>query len=159
MSAYYYNAAQFLPIDIYTAWSFFSDVKNLAVITPLELDFKILTELDGAEIYKGMLIDYTVKPLFGIPVKWQTEICKVEKPGMFTDRQLKGPYKVWEHTHTFLKKDNGTLVNDRVKYELPFEIIGQITHSLIVKKKIEQIFIYRKEVLKKLFIEHGNNHN
>lgn len=159
MSVYYYEAEQFLPIDISKAWSFFSDAKNLSVITPPELDFKILTDLDNKEVYKGMLIDYTVKPLFGIPVRWQTEICKVDKPGMFADRQLKGPYKIWEHTHTFLKKDNGVLMKDHVKYELPFGVIGRIAQMLIVKKKIEQIFIYRKEVLKKLFIDHGNNLN
>jgi len=59
-----------------------------------ELDFKILTDRDGKEIYEGMLIDYTVKPLFGVPLHWKTEICKIEKPGLFTDRQLKGPYKI-----------------------------------------------------------------
>lgn len=159
MSVYYHNAEQFLPIDISKAWEFFSDAKNLSTITPPELDFKILTDLNNQEIYKGMLIDYTVRPLFGIPVSWQTEIWKVNKPEMFADRQLKGPYKIWEHTHTFLKKDNGVLMKDHVKYELPFGIVGRITHSLIVKKQIERIFIYRKEALKKIFIKHGNNNN
>ncbi len=159
MSVYYYDAEQFLPIEIYKAWGFFSDARNLSVITPPEMDFKILNDLDGGEVYEGMLIDYTVKPLFGIPVSWQTEICEVRKPKMFADRQLKGPYKIWEHTHTFLKKDNGVLMKDHVKYELPFGIIGRVTHSLIVKKKIEQIFLYRKKVLTQLFINHGNNNN
>ncbi|HEY5367975.1 MAG TPA: SRPBCC family protein [Hanamia sp.] len=159
MSVYYYEAEQFLPIDISKAWDFFSDAKNLSVITPPEMDFKILTDLDNKAVYKGMLIDYTVKPMLGIPVHWQTEIFEVDKPVRFADRQLKGPYKIWEHTHTFLEKDNGVLMRDHVKYELPFGLIGRITHSIIVKKKIEQIFSYRKEVLKKLFIDHGNNIN
>ena len=158
MSVYYYDAEQFLPIDIFKAWNFFSDAKNLSVITPPELDFKILTDLDNKEVYKGMLIDYTVKPLFGIRVHWQTEIFNVEKPGMFADRQLKGPYKIWEHTHTFLKKDNGVLMKDHVKYQLPFGIIGRIAQSILVKKKIENIFIYRRKVLEKIF-ENGNNTN
>lgn len=157
MSIFYFRAEQFLKTDINKAWDFFSSAKNLAVITPPELDFKILTDIEGKEIYTGMLIDYTVKPLFGIPLHWKTEIAKVNKPAMFSDRQLKGPYKIWEHTHTFVEKDNGVLMNDEVKYELPFGFIGNIAHSLIVKKKIEHIFQYRNEVLNKIFNKDANN--
>ncbi len=145
--------------DIDTAWDFFSSAKNLSVITPPEMDFKILTQLDGKEIYEGMLIDYIVKPLFGIPLRWQTEIFYVEKPEMFSDRQLKGPYKIWEHTHTFILKDKGVLMKDEVKYELPFGVLGKMAHSILVRKKIENIFKFRKEILNKIFNGHGNNNH
>ena len=159
MKIYNFKASQFLPTDINSAWDFFSSAKNLALITPPELDFKILTDLDGKDIYEGMLIEYTVKPLLGIPLHWQTEIGKINKPVMFMDKQLKGPYKIWEHTHHFTKKENGVLMEDEVKYQLPFGIIGQLTHSLIVKKKIERIFEYRKMILETIFTENGNNIN
>jgi len=156
MAAFYYNAEQFLPISMEKAWDFFSSAENLAVITPPEMQFNILTKLDGSEIYEGMLIEYKLKPLLGITVRWKTEICKVDKPIMFTDRQLKGPYKLWEHTHTFIKKENGILMKDQVKYELPFGVIGRIMHSIVVRKKIENIFKYREKVLKKIFKENAN---
>jgi len=151
MSTYYYTTEQFLPIDLETAWDFFSSPKNLALITPPELDFKILTELNSQGIYEGMLINYTVKPLLGIPLKWETEICRVQKPLFFTDRQLKGPYKLWEHTHTYKEVDDGILMQDEVKYQLPFGIIGELAHFLIVKKKVETIFSFRKQVLESMF--------
>lgn len=154
MSTFYYRAEQFLPVDLDTAWDFFSSAKNLALITPPELDFKILTELNGKEIHEGMLIDYTVKPLLGIPLRWQTEICKVEKPFLFTDRQLKGPYKMWEHTHSYEKVDNGILMKDEVKYQLPLGFLGDLANSIIVKKKIEDIFAFRKQVLETMFKKH-----
>lgn len=159
MKIYYYKTRQFLSTDINTAWDFFSSAKNLAIITPPELDFKILTDLDDKDIYEGMLIEYTVKPLFGIPLHWQTEIWKIKKPEMFTDKQVKGPYKIWEHTHIFIQKENGILMKDEVKYQLPFGIVGQITNSLLVRKKIERIFNYRKEILNKIFTQNGNNIN
>ena len=159
MKIYYFKASQFLSTDINTAWNFFSSAKNLATITPPELGFKILTDLDEKDIYEGMLIDYTVKPLFGIPLHWKTEIQKIEKPFMFMDKQLKGPYKIWEHTHHFTQKEGGVFMEDEVKYQLPFGIIGQLTHSMIVRKKIERIFEYRKMILDKIFIENGNNIN
>lgn len=157
MRMFYYKTEQFLPIQIEKAWDFFSSAKNLAVITPPELNFNILTAVDGKEISEGMLIDYTLKPLFGVPVKWKTEISKVEKPKMFTDRQLKGPYQTWEHTHTFIQKDNGVLMTDELKYKLPFGFIGNIVHSLIVRKKIVDIFNYRRQILHKLFVNHEHN--
>lgn len=158
MKTFYYHTEQFLPIDIHTAWNFFSSAINLAVITPPELDFKILTDLDNTEVYEGMLIEYQLKPLFGIPVHWQTEIFQINKPVKFTDRQLKGPYKTWEHTHIFIQRDDGVLMEDRVKYKLPFGLIGQIAHFLFIKRKVENIFIYRKEILKKIFNHAINIH-
>jgi len=156
MKTFYYNASQLLPINMDEAWKFFSSAKNLAVITPQELDFKILSTLDGKEIYEGMLIDYTVKPLFGIPVRWQTEIYKVNKPAAFTDRQLRGPYKVWEHTHRFFEKENGVLMEDEVKYQLPFGIIGEAVNSILVQKKIKEIFDFRREILMKILKKNGS---
>jgi ligand-binding SRPBCC domain-containing protein len=156
MKTFYYNASQLLPINMDEAWKFFSSAKNLAVITPQELDFKILSTLDGKEIYEGMLIDYTVKPLFGIPVRWQTEIYKVNKPSAFTDRQLRGPYKVWEHTHRFFEKENGVLMEDEVKYQLPFGIIGEAVNSILVQKKIKEIFDFRREILMKILKKNGS---
>lgn len=157
MKIYYYKTEQFLSTDIQTAWDFFSSANNLARITPPELDFKILTHLDEKDIYEGMLIEYMVKPLFGILLHWQTEIRKIKKPEMFIDKQLKGPYKIWEHTHEFIQKEKGVLMKDSVKYQLPFGIVGIVAHSLMVRKKIERIFNYRKEILNKIFNDNGND--
>ncbi len=148
---YHFKTEHFLPIDIQYAWDFFSCAKNLALITPPEMDFKILTKLDDKEVFEGMLIDYTVKPLLGIPLNWQTEIYKVNKPHYFSDRQLKGPYRIWEHTHTFLQKENGVLMRDEVRYQLPLGFIGNMAHSIFIKKKVENIFIYREKALNKIF--------
>jgi ligand-binding SRPBCC domain-containing protein len=148
---YTFKAEQFLNTDLETAWSFFSSAKNLALITPPELEFKIHTHLDDQEIYEAMIIDYTVKPLFGIPLKWRTEICEVNKPHRFTDRQLKGPYRRWEHTHRFTEQDQGVFMQDEVNYELPFGILGILANRLVVRDKIEQIFKFREATLKRLF--------
>ncbi|WP_411273440.1 SRPBCC family protein [Daejeonella sp.] len=148
---YTFNSEHFLKTDIATAWDFFSSAKNLARITPPEMAFKIHTQLENMEVYEGMIIDYTVSPLLGIALKWQTEICQVDKPNLFTDRQLKGPYSLWEHTHRFTEKDNGVLMQDEVKYKLPLGIIGDLAHNLLVREKIKKIFDFREEALNKLF--------
>ena len=146
-----FKAEQFLPIDKSKAWDFFSSPKNLCLITPPEMDFKILSKLNGEEIFEGMKIDYTVKPLLGIAVRWQTEICKVQNQNYFTDRQAKGPYKIWDHTHTFSEVDGGVLMHDIVNYKLPFGFLGRTLNSILIKGKIDSIFVYRKKVLATLF--------
>ena len=149
---YQLSDEQFLPISLQQAWDFFSSPKNLAKITPPEMGFIIRTKLDDSRgIYSGMLIDYTVKPLLGIPMHWRTEISQVADKHQFTDRQLIGPYKVWEHTHTFVEKDGGVLMTDHINYQLPLGFLGTIAHALLVRRKIESIFTYRKAVLLKMF--------
>ncbi len=148
---YYFRTEHLLPVSIDRAWDFFSSAKNLALITPPEMDFKILTKLDDKEIHEGMLIDYTVKPVFGIPLNWQTEITYVNRPHSFADRQIKGPYKIWEHTHTFIPKENGVLMKDEIKYQIPLGILGQLAHTIFVKDKVKEIFQFREKALEKIF--------
>ncbi len=155
---YQLKREQFLPIPIAEAWAFFSSAKNLARITPPDMNFVILTDLDEKEIVEGQLIDYTIRPLFGIKMKWKTQITAVEKPRTFIDRQLKGPYAFWEHRHSFTEKDNGVLMKDEVNYRIPFGVIGNLAHTLFVRKKLNQIFDYRSAALQKLFIK-NEQHN
>jgi ligand-binding SRPBCC domain-containing protein len=149
---FYFKAEQFLPVDLQKAWAFFSSPNNLALITPPEMSFKTLTSFaQDQEIYTGMLIDYNVKPLFGIPMFWRTEIREVKKPFYFTDVQLKGPYRLWEHTHTFIEKENGVLMQDVVKYQLPLGPLGVVAHALLVRRKLDALFAFRKAAIERIF--------
>jgi ligand-binding SRPBCC domain-containing protein len=142
---------QQLNCDIETAWKFFSAANNLSKITPKEMKFVVLTEFENDEIYEGMIIDYFVSPLFGIKMKWQTEIIHVDLKKSFTDFQKKGPYKLWHHFHEFIENENGVLMKDTVDYELPLGFLGEIAHSILVKKKVEDIFNYRHQILEEKF--------
>ena len=146
-----YKSELWLPIDLNHAWDFFSSPMNLEKITPPDLDFKVLSRQLNNKIYNGMLIDYSVKPIFGIKMKWKTEIVNVSEQKYFTDKQLKGPYRLWEHTHYFEEKNGGVLMTDVVNYKLPLGIIGLLVHHLLVRSRIESIFNFRTTVLKQLF--------
>ncbi|HET8810099.1 MAG TPA: SRPBCC family protein [Flavobacteriaceae bacterium] len=140
-----------LNCDLLTAWEFFSSPFNLAKITPDNMGFDVLTNINGAEMYEGMEIDYKVTPLFGIPMKWKTKITQVEPYKSFTDFQEEGPYKLWNHHHEFIENKEGVLMNDFLTYEMPYGVLGRIAHTLIVKKKLKSIFDYRFQVLEELF--------
>jgi len=142
---------QQLNCDIQTAWEFFSSANNLSKITPKEMNFIVLTEMKEDEIFEGMIIDYYVSPVFGIKMKWKTEITQVDFQKSFTDFQKKGPYKLWNHHHEFIINDKGVLMKDSVDYELPLGFVGEIAHKLFVKKKLEHVFSYRYKVLEERF--------
>lgn len=142
---------QQLNCDLQTAWDFFSSPMNLSKITPKNMAFTVLSEQSTDKIFEGMIIDYTVSPLFGIPLKWKTRITEVIPNKSFTDFQEKGPYKLWNHRHEFIPNENGVLMIDKVDYELPFGVLGNLAHRLFVKKKLDKIFNYRFHILEKLF--------
>ncbi len=130
-------------------FGFFSDAGNLELITPPELKFRIITPLP-IKMGKGTLIDYRIS-LNGIPFKWKTEITEWVPPYRFVDTQLKGPYRVWIHEHTFTASGNHTIVRDVVNYLPPGRILEPAITSLFVRRKLERIFDYRQEKIKSIF--------
>ena len=148
--SYILEREQQLNCDIATAWKFFSSPYNLAELTPKDMGFVVTTKSLPEDIYEGMVIDYLVSPIMGIPLKWRTKITQVDFQHSFTDFQQKGPYKLWNHQHTFVPNEQGVLMIDKVAYELPFGLLGTIAHYLFVKKKLADIFNYRYATLEKL---------
>ncbi|GGF10778.1 Ligand-binding SRPBCC domain-containing protein [Chishuiella changwenlii] len=142
---------QQLNCNVEEAWKFFSSPNNLSKITPKDMAFTVLSKDSDQPIFVGMKIDYTVSPLFNIPLKWTTKIIQVEENKSFTDFQEKGPYKYWHHFHEFIPNENGVLMKDTVDYELPLGFLGSIAHQVIVKDKLKKIFDYRFQVLDQFF--------
>lgn len=148
---------QRIPIDIDTAWNFFSQPANLAKITPDNLGFDIISKHHGDTMYAGQIIEYKVKPMLNIPLYWMTEITHVVDKKFFVDEQRFGPYKLWHHQHHFKAISGGVEMTDIVHYALPLGILGKIAHSLFVKKQLNEIFDYRYKKVEELFgvMEHG----
>jgi len=142
------EARQKLPTTLRQAWEFFADARNLARITPPSLGFQVTSELPE-RMYAGMLVTYRVRPLFGVPVTWVTEITHVDEPHRFVDEQRFGPYRFWHHEHHFRAIDGGVEALDRVHYALrPGS--GPV-RRLLVGPRLDEIFAYRRQVLERTF--------
>jgi ligand-binding SRPBCC domain-containing protein len=150
MSVYVLKQVQKMPVSLERAWNFFSQPKNLAVITPEYLNLKFTNELFHEETYPGQVITYKVKPLLGIPVFWMTEITHVERFRYFVDEQRSGPYAMWHHEHHFKEIPGGVEMTDIIHYRLPFGIFGRIGASFI-RKQLDGLFSYRKQKIDELF--------
>ena len=140
-----------MPISVDEAWGFFSDPRNLKVLTPAALNLVVTNKLHGEKMYPGQIITYRVKPLLGIPVNWVTEITHVVAGKLFVDEQRFGPYALWHHQHHFEPVAEGTLMTDIVHYAIPFGILGRALHPIIVRKKLNEIFDYRFQKVEALF--------
>lgn len=141
---------QELPISLEEAWGFFSSPANLNLITPPKMDFKILSEVPE-NMYAGMFIRYTVKPMMNIPMHWVTEITHVDHLHFFVDEQRIGPYKIWHHEHHFQKTEKGVLMTDLLNYEAPYGPLGNLLNRIWIRKQVQQIFDYRFQKLQELF--------
>jgi ligand-binding SRPBCC domain-containing protein len=135
------------PDDVF---AFFADARNLEAITPPLLRFRVMDP--GAIVMgPGALIRYRLR-VHRVPVGWLTAIREWDPPHRFVDEQLRGPYALWHHTHTFEAIEDGaaTLMRDHVRYALPFGLLGEAARRLFVARDIEAIFDYRAERIREL---------
>ena len=127
-------------------FAFFAAAGNLQELTPPGLRFEVLTP-GPIEMRAGTLIDYRLR-LRLIPIHWRTAITVWEPPRRFVDEQLRGPYRLWIHEHTFEEDGDGTLCGDFVRYAVPF---GALANRLMVARDVRKIFAYRERRLQEIF--------
>jgi ligand-binding SRPBCC domain-containing protein len=129
---------------------FYADAGNLERITPPWLGFEMVTPVPIA-MGAGALIEYKLH-LHGVPIRWRTRIEAWDPPRRFVDAQLRGPYVLWHHTHTFGDDGvGGAILGDRVRYALPFGPLGEIAHALFVRRDLERIFDFRRDAVAAAF--------
>jgi uncharacterized protein len=128
------------------AFAFFADPDNLAVITPPWLGFRIVSASPWLEA--GALIRYRLR-IKRVPVRWLTEITEWQPPRSFTDVQLAGPYRAWEHTHRLTPSAFGTELYDHVHYRVPGGPLAPLVDR-IVRPLLEEIFDYRAKRIEAL---------
>lgn len=151
MAFYQFTRTQKLSSSLNEVWDFIASPVNLKEITPRNMGF-IITSSNGSErMYPGMIITYMVSPVFGIKVNWVTEITHIKEYEYFIDEQRAGPYLFWHHQHKIEAVPGGVLMIDIVSYIPPFGFIGAIANSLIIHKRLQQIFEYRSIILEKKF--------
>lgn len=150
MKVHVLKREQVVAADLTSCWDFFSNPANLRTITPPELDFRVLSELPAA-VYPGQMIVYRVRPIFGIPVTWLTEITHVDEGRFFCDEQRIGPYRIWHHEHHFEECPEGVLMRDLVHYVLPLSPLSEIFHSSLVLPQLNKIFDFRITTIEKVF--------
>ena len=148
-SVYTLERRQEIPRPRSDVFEFFSDPFNLERITPGFLRFQILSSRPIV-LAAGTHLEYSLA-LFGVRFHWETLIEQWLPEERFVDVQLRGPYKLWRHTHTFTKMGNDrTLMADRVEYALPGGVVAKPAHTLLVAPILKRIFDYRGRMIDRM---------
>ena len=149
---HYLIREQIVPAPRQKVWDYFCDPQNLDVITPPDMNFEILQGADS-KMYPGQLIEYRVEFVRGIRSRWLTEIAHVRAGEYFVDEQRVGPYRFWYHEHGFQETRAGTRMTDRVTYVIPCGVLGDLVNAFWIRKRLEQIFDFRRQKIVELFGE------
>ena len=150
MKKYSIEFEQIINLPIQDVFLFFSQPKNLSLITPPRLKFNILTP-EPIHMNEGQLIDYTLTIMYIINIRWTTLITEYIPNKMFIDQQLSGPYSMWHHKHEFNIIDGSVEVVDTINYIVPFGFIGKVVNFFFIKNDLNKIFTYRYKIIDEFF--------
>ena len=145
MKVWRLRSSLWVPPPPAAAFEFFGNAENLQQLTPPWLSFRIETPTP-IKMRAGTLIDYRIR-VRGLPMRWRTRIARWDPPHTFADEQLRGPYALWHHTHTFTASEGGTLLGDEVLMRPRGGPLAGMLMSLIVRRDVERIFRYRTRQL------------
>jgi len=99
-------------------------------------------------INKGETVTWRGKH-FGIYLTHKSLIPEMDFPNYFIDEMIEGRFKKFKHTHTFSEKNGKTVMNDKIEYENPFGIFGEIFDHLLLKNHLTKFIQERNNFIKK----------
>lgn len=145
---FHLDQVQHVRRSVEDVFGFFSDPRNLEMLTPPWLKFRIL-DVSTPDMGEGTTIDYSLR-VHGIPLRWRSLISEWNPPHHFVDEQVRGPFRSWVHRHSFGEVEQGVEVRDRVEYSVPG---GALVNRLFVKRDLNRIFDHRRDSLAELLVD------
>jgi ligand-binding SRPBCC domain-containing protein len=158
---------QWVPAPIEQVFRFFADPRNLSVISPPSSNVKLKSlrlltpaiNADGNERIAGVgteiEISFRLVPYLPMRGSWTARIVGFEWLRWFRDVQVKGPFKKFEHTHSFRVEERGgvagTVIHDYVEYEVGFGVLGDAANAIAVGRIWKQMFAYRHQATERHF--------
>jgi ligand-binding SRPBCC domain-containing protein len=146
--AYVLRTTTVLHATVEEAFKFFSKAENLGMLTPAAMRFSIHRRVP--EIAEGTVIDYRLR-VGPVPVTWRSRILDWQPGVRFVDSQERGPYRSWYHEHLFRREGATTVMEDRVYYAPPLNVIGRLVNRFFIVPALRRIFQYRAEVIRLRF--------
>jgi uncharacterized protein (TIGR01777 family) len=116
-------------------------------LTPPWKVVEVLERSNGIEDGSRVIIRTKIGP---VPMIWLIEHRDYKEEKQFCDIQIKGPFRHWEHTHSFVPDGpNACFMEDNVKFLLPMGALGELFGNELVIRKLETFFEYRHGTLMK----------
>jgi ligand-binding SRPBCC domain-containing protein len=161
-----FHSEQWLPYPVDHVFAFFANPENLPRLMPAwqktrieEISFAPPPPISSSRLSSPaagsgtkLTISFRPFPYAPIRIPWDVEISEFFWNDHFCDQQLSGPFAYWHHCHHVqpqTRTDNssapisGTLLHDKVEYELPLGRLGDIANSVITRQ-LHRTFAYRR---------------
>jgi uncharacterized protein len=107
---------------------------------------------DGSDVY-------LVKHFGFLSFTWHLRHEAYKENVQFVDRQVKGPFKSWKHTHGFAQAgDQKCILTDSIEYAIPHvPVLGSFVHRKL-EKELKRLFFYRNSVITNDLEAHSHGH-
>lgn len=126
-----------------SVWAFHELPDAIERLTPPGQHLRVVSRKGGIE--EGAVVDFRIR-VGPVPVRWLARHTTYEKYRLFTDEQVKGPFRRWVHQHRFSEEHGGTRLTDSIELNLPGGAVAEALAGWIVKQQLEQLFRYRHKV-------------
>lgn len=85
---------------------------------------------------------------FSFYLTHKSRITAMKPYTYFVDEMEQGKFKSFKHEHFFEEKDGFTIMKDKLQYETPFGILGELFDVLFLEKHLTNFLLERNKVLK-----------
>ena len=166
-----FESEQWVPAPVERVFAFFADPHNLPRIMPPALGTKLVKlslvppRFPAGQVPPGtlrmagagteMTVAFRVIPYMPIHERWLVKITEFSFNEYFHDTQKQGPFRRWEHTHSFepMTQDGhtGTLIRDEVAYDVGFGMVGRLLERSVFQNLFRSTFNYRRRAVEQIF--------
>lgn len=84
---------------------------------------------------------------FGVPIRMRSIVFDIDPPHGFSDRQISGPFRSFEHEHVFVEHPEGTLMRDSIAFRSPFGPLGRLVDALVLGSYMRRLISERNHAL------------
>ena len=157
---------QWVPFPLSRVFLFFANPRNLPRTMPPATDTRLdrlalvpppnpsgssTSDLTLACVGSLIVTSFRVLPPLSFRARWIARITQFEWNHHFADVQDRGPFRSFHHRHEFSagEKDGvrGTIVRDRIEYDIGFGPAGRIAEALFVGPQMARTFRHRQQAL------------
>jgi ligand-binding SRPBCC domain-containing protein len=157
-----------IPLPLERVFAFFGDPANLPRILPAWMQVRIEktslvappdapSGMTFAGAGSSLLASYRALPFLPFRLRSEARIVAFRMNSFFVDVQGAGPFRSWHHRHEFVSdvRDSvgGTLVRDRIEYEIGFEPAGRLINALFIGPQMRRTFAYRQQAMERLLLK------
>jgi ligand-binding SRPBCC domain-containing protein len=85
---------------------------------------------------------------FGLPFTMTSRVVTTDPPHSFVDEQVRGPFARFRHEHRFTSGLDATVMLDRVSFDAPLGVLGDIVEAMVLRRYLAKIIGERNAYLK-----------